>query len=210
MFHQYMQFNNYLDKILAQPTKINLLRFLIKSKPEMTGRELAKFCKISHMQVYRILNDFEQQGIVKKIKVGKANLYTLNEKNILVNKVLKPLYQKEKVLLEQVLKRLLLKIRSILLSVVIYGSVAESKERPTSDVDIFILIKNKNIENSIKDIIPDIEIKFYEQTGNRLSIIVLTISGFRNKVKNNSALMSQISSGKVIIGKSPKEFTYGK
>ena len=98
----------------------------------MTGRELARFCKISHTQVYRILNDFEAQGIVKKSSVGGANLYVLNEKNILVTEVLYSLFQKEKVLLELILKRLLSKVENKLLSVVIYGSVAEKRERPIS------------------------------------------------------------------------------
>ena len=205
-----VQFNSYLNKIFSQPTKINLLRFLVKNKPEMTGRELARFCKISHTQVYRILNDFEAQGIVKKSSVGGANLYVLNEKNILVTEVLYSLFQKEKVLLELILKRLLSKVENKLLSVVIYGSVAEKRERPISDVDVFLLIKNKKMENSLKHVLPDIEIKFYEQTGNRLSPVVLSIEEIGEKTKTNKTLISNIFSGKVIMGRPPKEFVYGK
>jgi len=205
-----MQFKNFIDKILSQPTKIKLLRFFVDSRPEMTGRELAKFCDVSHMQVYRILDALQSQGVVKKRQVAGAYLYTLNEKNVIVKNILIPLFQKEKNFLDEILKQLLNRITKKVLSIVVFGSVAEGRERPTSDVDIFILTKNKTAAISIRDILSEAETTFYEKTGNRLSPIILSVGELRKKSNTNKTLISKILSGRVIVGKSPKDFIYGK
>lgn len=205
-----MQFKNYLDRIFSQPTKVKLLRFLVETRPEMTGRELSRFCKISHMQVYRNLDDLKAYGIVTKKRVGGAYVYSLNEKNVLVKDVLDTLFRKEGKLLDDVLKAILQVKAGNMLSVVVFGSAARGEERPTSDVDIFILARNENESNLIRDFLSNAELRFHEQTGNRLSPIVMSIAELKDKYKTNKTLISKILSGKVISGKSPEEFIYGR
>ncbi|MCX5778649.1 MAG: nucleotidyltransferase domain-containing protein [Elusimicrobia bacterium] len=205
-----MQFKNYLDTIFSQPTKVRLLRFLFETRPEMTGRELARFSKISHMQVYRNLDDLNAHGIVIKKRVGGAYVFSLNEKNVLVKDVLHTLFQKEGKLLDDVLKAIFLEKTSNMLSVVVFGSSAKGEERPASDVDIFILTKNESESNLINDFLSDAELRFYEQTGNRLSPIVMTIAELKVKYKTNKTLFSRILSGKVVSGRSPEEFINGR
>lgn len=204
-----MQFNNYLDKILSQPTRVKLLRFLATHKPEMTGRELARFCDISHMQVHRALGEFVAQGIVLKRRVGKAYIYTFNEKNILVHAVLIPLFLKERNLLRELLNSLLKNKMNEVLSVVIFGSVAKGEERPDSDVDVFILSKKNSNDIPFKEFLSEIEVKFHQETGNRLSPIVLSINELNDKFKSNKTLVSNMLSGEVVAGKAPREFLHG-
>ena len=205
-----MQFKNYLDTIFSQPTKVRLLRFLFETRPEMTGRELARFSKISHMQVYRNLDDLNAHGIVTKKRVGSAYVFSLNEKNVLVKDVLNTLFQKEGKLLDDVLKAIFLEKTSNMLSVVVFGSAAKGEEKPASDVDIFILTKNESESILVNDFLSDAELRFYEQTGNRLSSIVMTITELKGKYKTNKTLFSRILSGKVVSGRSPEEFINGR
>ena len=60
------------------------------------------------------------------------------------------------------------------------------------------------------DFLSDAEIRFNEQTGNRLSPIVMTINELKEKNKTNKTLISRILSGKIISGKSPEEFINGR
>ena len=205
-----MQFKNYLDTIFSQPTKVKLLRFLFETRPEMTGRELARFAKISHMQVYRNLDDLKAHGIVTKKRVGGAHVFSLNEKNVLVKDVLNTLFQKEGKLLGDVLRAILREKAGDMLSVVVFGSAAKGEERPASDVDIFILTKNESDSNLVNDFLSDAELRFHEQTGNRLAPIVMTITELKGKYKTNKTLISGILSGKVISGKSLEEFINGR
>ena len=205
-----MQFKNYLDTIFSQPTKVRLLRFLFETRPEMTGRELARFAKISHMQVYRNLDDLKAHGIVTKKRVGGAYVFSLNEKNVLVKEVLNTLFQKEGKLLNDVLKAILREKAGDMLSVVVFGSAAKGEERPASDVDIFILTKNESDSNLVNDFLSDAELRFHEQTGNRLAPIVMTITELKGKFKTNKTLISGILSGKVISGKSLEEYINGR
>lgn len=196
-----MQFTNIIEKLISQPTKIKILRFLVLHKPEMTGRELAKFCGVSHMQAYRILNEFELQGIITKVRVGKSHLFKLNEKNIIVKIFIKEIFEKEKNLLKKILNDVLCKIKDKILSAVVFGSVAEGKERPDSDVDLCVLVKDKNIIKLVEKELADIEIEFYEQTGNRLSPMVLSLNELQRKIETNKTLFSKIIAGKIIYGK---------
>ncbi|OGS19442.1 MAG: hypothetical protein A3J83_05455 [Elusimicrobia bacterium RIFOXYA2_FULL_40_6] len=203
-----MNFKNVLDRVFSQPTKVKLLRFLLEADPGMTGRELSRFCKISHMQVYRCLSDLEEQGIVRRTNVGKSYQYSLNKNNLVVKKLLRTLFETENGLLEKILKELLNGISGTMYSSILFGSALEGKERPTSDVDIFILAKGKKEQTHLKDKLSDIEIEFYEQTGNRLSPLVLTPEEIKNN--HNKLLFSEILSGKLLTGRPIKEFLYGK
>lgn len=205
-----MQFSNMIEKIMSQPTKIKILRFLVLYKPEMTGRELARFCSVSHMQVYRIMQELELQGIATKIRVGKSNLFKLNEKNIIVKMFLKDIFEKEKNLLKIILGDVLYKVENKILSATVFGSVAEGKERPNSDVDICVLVKDKNVVKEVKKELAGIEVEFYEQTGNRLSPIVLSRNEFQRKSSTNKALYSKIIMGKTIVGKPIGDYINGR
>jgi len=129
---------------------------------------------------------------------------------VLVKEVLNTLFQKEGKLLDDVLKAILREKADDMLSVVVFGSAAKGEERPASDVDIFILTKNESESNLLNDFLSDAEIRFYEQTGNRLSPIVMTINEMKEKNKTNKTLISRVLSGKVISGKSPEEFVNGR
>lgn len=203
-----MQFNNVLDKVFAYPIGIKVLRFLILYKPEMTGREIAKFCKISHMHVYRILNAFESQGIVTKVQVGRSVLFKLNERNIIVKEFLQHIFKKEKTLLDDTVRHAVKKIQDKTDTIVIFGSAAKETEKPDSDVDIFILAKNEAKKRLIEDALPDIEIEFYALTGNRFAPVVLTSSEFKNKFSTKMLLFSKIDAGKLIFGKPLKEILH--
>jgi predicted nucleotidyltransferase len=196
-----MQFNNILDKIFAQPTGIKVLRFMVLNKPSMTGRELARFCRISHMQAYRVLGQYEAQGILVRRSAGNSYIYSLNEKNVIVNKFLRRMFEPEKTLLPDLLNEFLREILPYALSITLFGSAAEGTERPDSDVDILILLKEESGIRQVKNKLEDIEIGFFEKTGNRLAPIILTPNEFKNKIGGNKSLFNKIMEGKTLFGK---------
>lgn len=198
-----MRFNNILDNIFANASGIKVLRFLILHKPEMTGREIARFSGISHMQAHRLLNSFEKEGIVIKKIVGKSNLFKINEKNVIVNVFMNYLFKKEKNLIADLINGLFLKIKDNILSIVFFGSVARGNERPDSDVDLFILVKDKKAEALINKELKNLEVIFHEKTGNRLSPLVMQIADYKKRAKSKKTIISEIISGKVIFGDTP-------
>ena len=77
-------------------------------------------------------------------------------------------------------------------------------------MDIFILTKNESNSNLVNNFLSDADIRFNEQTGNRLSPIVMTINELKEKNMTNKTLIARVLSGKVIFGKSPGEFINGR
>ncbi|HAX62154.1 MAG TPA: hypothetical protein DCX95_06365 [Elusimicrobia bacterium] len=205
-----MKFNNIVDGIFSHSVRVKILRFLVNNETEMTGRELAGFCGVSHTQVYRSLGDLVSQGIVKMKRAGRAHLYSLNGKNIVVRDILGPFFKKEQNVLTNTVKNLFGKISVNLLSLVIFGSMADGTEKSYSDVDIFILVKDDKTKKLLEKMLPDIEADFYEMSGSRLSPVVFTLPELKKSAVVNKTLLEKIFSGKIIMGVSPREFVYGK
>lgn len=196
----YMQFNNLLDKIFSKPSGVKVMRYLVLHKPQMTGREIARFTNISHMQVYRILNDLLLQGVVIMRSAGRANLYELNKNNIVVKEFLEYIFYKERSLLVSLLRHNLKKIKQDVLSVVLYGSMASGTEKPNSDVDIFIVTKDTKKAKYVNKILSDIDIEFIVNTGNSLSSLIMPITELKKRLYKNKLLISDITEGKLIYG----------
>jgi predicted nucleotidyltransferase len=196
-----MQFNNFLDKIFSKPSGIKVMRYLVLHKPQMTGREIARFVNVSHMQVYRVLEDLILQGIIIMRSAGRANLYELNSNNIIVKEFLEYIFYKEKSLLISLIKHKLKKIKQNVLSIVLYGSMARGTEKHNSDVDIFVVTKDKKNTGHINKILSEIDIDFIISTGNSLSSLVMHVKELKRRLYKNKLLISDISEGKLIYGK---------
>ena len=100
----------------------------------------------SHHYAFEALKKFAAMGILNEKKMGKANVYSVNAKGMLGISYLS--------LMESVLRderkdipygnllRMTEKIKSPFFSVLVGGSYAERKQRPTSDLDIAMIIPN--------------------------------------------------------------------
>jgi predicted nucleotidyltransferase len=183
---------------------------MVLFRPEMTGREIARQCGISHMMAYRALNIFESQGIVKKSRIGRSSLYRINEDNILINSLIKPLFANEESLLKNLLKGLFERVKKHVVSIILFGSTVKGTERTDSDVDVFILVREKKEKDLVEKILPDIGSEFIKQTGNLLSPMVLTKTELNTKLYSNKILLTKIKEGETLIGVPIKEIIYDR
>ncbi|MDI6757424.1 MAG: nucleotidyltransferase domain-containing protein [Endomicrobiia bacterium] len=200
-----MQFSKAAERILASPANIGVLRLFVTTRPQMTGREVARFCKMSHTHALRTLDALTEQGLITRGRAGRAYLFQLNDKNTAVNTLFKPFFDKEKTLLTDVVAHALKGIKSKILSAVIFGSAARGAERPQSDVDLFILVRSKKEVSVIEKHLSAAEVDFYECTGSRLAPIVMSPCEMKKKMKTNRALFENISAGKIVVGRRPQE-----
>ena len=205
-----MEFTNILDKVITQPTKIKILRFLVLYKPEMTGRELARFCNISPMQAHRTLNSLSLQGIVTKIRVGNSYVFKLNTHNAVISILLKDIFIKEKNLLKEIILNSFKQFDRKILSATVFGSIADGLARPNSDVDLLIVTRDKESLRLIKSELPNIEVAFYEKTGNRLAPLLISLNELIKKQSTNKTLFNKIINGNTIFGRPVKELLNGR
>jgi predicted nucleotidyltransferase len=140
--------------------ELNLLRAFVKEPcREFTLAEIKKISRNkSHHYVYDTLKKFFEKGIIKAVKKGNTTIYSLNPESNeftyldLVEGLIK---EERKDLPNKVIKQIREKIKDSFYIFLICGSYAERKQKPTSDLDISIIIPNneqkKKYEIALKE-----------------------------------------------------------
>jgi predicted nucleotidyltransferase len=146
-----MRFHETLDDILGSKSKIRILRLLHRTKGSYTGREIAKLIDHSPDATNKALKGLASQGLLNLQYVGTSHLYSLNEDHIFVDRVLDKAFNLEQNALLEVAKIFYEKIGSDLESIIFFGSIIKGKERPDSDIDMVISIKDAANISEIED-----------------------------------------------------------
>ena len=168
----------------------------------MSEREIASVLKVSHMSVNRIMRELADMNLVDFVTVGKAHLWRVNRKSyafrvlsVLIKGISvaeEPIKDLEKILLKNLPKTLIERV-------VLFGSVAKGTERTNSDIDLFILVKNKRSKEKLEPQIEKLSNLCFEAYGNRLAPYILTEQEM--KKRKNSKIISEINKGLEIFSK---------
>ncbi len=199
-----MKINNKLDEILNQASKVKILRFLFNEKDEHTGRAIAKAIAMSASATYTSLQEMKDIGIVSARRKGNAILYRLRENNYFVKKLIIPLFDKEKFVYNDIIaliKKILLKERKAIISIMIYGSVAKSQETARSDIDLAIIIRNASDKNRINKLIDRLGLTIAKEFSVALSPYILTKAELIRKYSKKIPIIKSIlADNKLIYG----------
>lgn len=194
-----MKFTDYLEDVLGTRSRIEILRVMVSyPTKEFTENELSSLIDVSQKTVNRSMSTFVDQGILNVKSIGKANVYSVNSDQYIVEQ-LQDLYERERKAREELKSMLGNSFRKDddLISLAIFGSVAEEREGPTSDVDVFILTRDKGATiQKLEEVRDRIERRF----GNAISEYILTPEEFENKL-GEEPLDSILSSGELILGR---------
>lgn len=210
-----MVIEKQLDNILDTKSKVKIIR-LFASRTEgfmASGREIAKLVGLTPPAAHASLKELLNQDILKREIIGKQHIYRLNYSNRTVKEILQPAFQKERLILDDIGDFLLKKIKehkikNLILSLILYGSIAKGSTHEKSDCDIAIVAKDSPAAKMIGDIfLEKISGKFIEYFGIRLDTYTKTQTEFARRLKKNLAPVSTlIKSYKVIYGKDPLDY----
>lgn len=189
-----MRFHHILEDLMGSKLKISALKVLVRfPKKKFTGSELARLMGVSISRVIEILELFHRYGVVYRTKVGKTGGWGPNEKSIII-KLLSPILEIEKRALESMernLKRTLAGKKEIL-KVVLFGSVLKGEEKPESDIDIFVLVKEGKNKKIVMERIDKLNHLFLAVYGNAISAVIYSKKELA--VKKSLALVKHIES----------------
>ena len=92
-----MAIEKSLDNILSSKLKIAIIRLFVSKTIEFkaTGREIAKLTHVSPPAAHATLKELYNQGILKLDSIGKQHIYSLDNNNRIVQKILKPMFKEE-------------------------------------------------------------------------------------------------------------------
>ncbi|HEX9815803.1 MAG TPA: nucleotidyltransferase domain-containing protein [Candidatus Thermoplasmatota archaeon] len=161
-----MRFNHIAEDLFSSETSVRILRTLVlRPGRTFTGRELARESGAPPLRALERLRLFEAYGIAQSKRAGRANLWTVNTSHAL-NQGLRSWFHFEQGLRTgflDLVRRTLAPLPSVQM-VVLFGSVARGDERPDSDIDILIVVDNKehipNVRLAVKPLQEQIEATF--------------------------------------------------
>ena len=197
-----MKFHISLIEALSSKTKVKIIRFLLTHEASMSEREIASILKVSHMSINRTMRELADVNFVDFVTVGNAHLWKVKRKSYAF-KMLSILIEGVSDIKEPIedLKNMLMKNipKALAKRVVLYGSVARAMEKVDSDIDIFILVKNKQDKEKIEPSIEKMSNLCLEIYGNRLAPYILTEKELH--FKKDLKIISEIDKGIQIFPK---------
>jgi predicted nucleotidyltransferase len=201
-----MKYKNALDDILGQKSKLKILRYLVSSNQEASGRQIAAYVGMSPTVCHQALADLVDHGVVKFRNIGRTYLYSLNPDSYVVEQILTPLYEKEKTSLDALVKDVIKTVSDRAVSIILFGSIARGEEEPSSDIDILVIARTSQDKAKIEDVLNEQALELISKYGNVLSPYVLTKRDFISKHKKNDRLIRNITGkGRVVYGKTVLE-----
>ncbi|PIQ95177.1 MAG: hypothetical protein COV68_00590 [Nitrospirae bacterium CG11_big_fil_rev_8_21_14_0_20_41_14] len=204
-----MRVHNPLDKILSKETKVKILRFLCKTEAEWSGRQIAKEIKVSPAACHKALRELNNEGALLLRGIEKSNLYSLNKENLIVSDLLKPLYERESKIPDEIYEGIVRNISSLVIkdivSIAVFGSVKKRKERPTSDIDLLVLVKNSENKGEVEEDFGKVNEKSISRFGNTVSPYIQTVEEFNLKYKKGLSLIKNILKSHRLLFGTPLE-----
>lgn len=180
-----MQVHVALDDVLSNRTRLRVLRVLVSfPRKEFTGRELSRLARASLAPVQEALRGLHRAGVVERRTVGRANQWRFVEANVL-GPAFRDLFRAEASLLESLridLARGLARVP--VRSAHLFGSVAQGRERPDSDVDLLIEVPDQRTRERVDRLLEPLVVEVGRRYGMRLSPIVVSTSR-KNRLNPN-------------------------
>jgi len=133
---------NYMITNFKNYVGINLLFFLIAHTGEKFSlNELARKNNIAPRSAELCCKSFLEDGLLGKEIIGKSHLYQINEENNLIIQLKKLIFPYS--LISKETENSFENFENRVISVYLYGSCAKGNFDKKSDVDIFVLLLNK-------------------------------------------------------------------
>jgi predicted nucleotidyltransferase len=181
-----MRFHETLEDILGSKIKIRILRLFYRTRGSYTGRETAKLVEFSQDATQRALNDLTRHGLLKRDYVGTSYNYYLNEDHMLVDKVVNKAFFAEQNSIREIARIFKEQLGEEFQRAVVFGSVAKNKERPDSDVDILVVVRDGVVADAIEDKVNEAANLATAASGNPVMPIMIQAGEYEKKKKAKS------------------------
>jgi predicted nucleotidyltransferase len=196
-----MKYYQPLNDLLGQKSTVKILRRLSLTRLEMSGRRIAAELNLSPWTCHLALRELAEQGILIVRNVGRTHLFQLNEKNYIVEKLLLPLFAVEAELLPTAIREITVGLPGSIVSVILYGSISRHEERPSSDVDLLVLVAGENDRREVRAFFERENEFFIARHGNVLSPLILSVAEFDRRYRDGDELAREIvETGQMIYG----------
>ena len=194
-----MKFQIPLNEVFQNLSHVKVLRVLINSELDLTGRQVASLAGLSAMGAKKALDHLVELNLLAVRRVGRAHLYRPGENNLIVQRLLRPLFINEKMLLEEELKKVAQHFSNLAHSVYLFGSVSRGEESFESDIDLCVIVRNASLMEQAEEKAMEMTDHLGQATGIIPTILVLTREDFQDRYKSGDDLAKDIVEGGLIL-----------
>lgn len=199
-----MQFTLPLDELFHGKVAVRVLRILaLFPTKEFTGRELARDAGVPPSNAIAELNRFQEQGMVQRRTVGRAQLWKLVATNVLAQEV-RRMFEFERALGQDLRRDLAKEIKRIpgVERAVLFGSTARGSSRPSSDIDVLVIVEDARSKQRVLAGVQDLRRQLGDRYGNRLQLVVYSRNEWRDG-KAPQLIRSIEQEGQLVWERSP-------
>lgn len=182
-----MRFQQPLDRILNSEHKVRILRFFCRKGGKWIGRRIAAELAMNPVTAHKALRELHQASVLDLDKIGSNFVYSLRDDHYLVREVLQPLFEQEAKSRERLAGLLNdginAKLRSHIVSAALYGSLARGQERPTSDIDLLVLVTSARAKPHVRAALDRVGEMVMRAFGNPLALYINTVREAQQKFR---------------------------
>lgn len=210
-----MRFHQPLDELLSRDVHVRLLRFLCRKGGAWSGRRLAVELAVHPTTAHTALRRLRQATLLDFQRSGNGFVYSLREEHVVVTTCLRPLFEQEAQLparLHALIRRGLTGlVASDIVSAALYGSLARGQERPTSDIDLFVLVRSEPAKPRVRLALDRIGEHVLRAFGSPLAPYLNTVREARRKARQGLPLLrDMLGSHRLLWGKPLAEALHGR
>jgi predicted nucleotidyltransferase len=194
-----MDFHASPVSFLFSPVRLKIINFILKNEFLMSEREMSRILSVSHMSVNRTMRELAAMNLVNATRAGTAFLWKTNRQSYAFAVFSKALESISGVPTPfEELKTAILKILPLshIEKIMLFGSIAKRKERPGSDIDLFVLVNGKAEKALVEQALKRLGILCLEKFGHPLSPYLRTRAEI--KARGQLRLDGEIDSGLVL------------
>ena len=195
-----MQFRNFAENLLGSKIKIKLLKYILSEEAITSEREIARLIGVSAGAVNKTLKEFHDLNLISPMRIGNVIAWQLNEKSYAYN-YLQGFFSKLKHR-ETPISAIQTDIKTLahrpeIKKAILFGSVAESREIPESDIDVFILVETEKNRKDVLFSMGNLNNSCIQKYGNELNVHIFTLKDMKNP-KNKKFLENVMNGIRVI------------
>jgi predicted nucleotidyltransferase len=194
-----MIFRNFAERLLGSKVKVKILMYMLSEGAPTSEREISRIIDVSHMAVNKSMKEFHELNLITPLKIGNVISWKFNEKSYAYEMIRDGLRKIAANPPLNDLKRMFTESLSgkNLKMAKIFGSIAEGKEEPDSDIGLIVVTENEEKKREIGRIIGKLSDTCAQRYGNILSPYIITEREAKNPA--NAKLIKSAEKGIWVI-----------
>lgn len=128
-----------LDAVLSAPSRVAVLRAMVRAKSPLSGRALARGAGINHQGAAMALAGLARLGLVERRPAGRSDQWRLDRRRWLMTELILPLFEREAEHADAVGGAIKKALRGKAAAVLLGGSAARGRLEPGRPLELVVI-----------------------------------------------------------------------